>query len=147
MRRLIAVLLFVLAGAGFTAAPANAAGHQFRGHIDTTGVPGQVIMIEGHGIISGLGITTFTGSEVADPSTGAITGSGTFVAANGDELTFAWADLPVSGAPPVITFAGPMTVTGGTGHLANRSGTVSLNGGFDFTTNTGWFDVSGSIGS
>ena len=146
MRRRIAVLLFALAVAGLTAGPANAAGHQFRGHIDTTAVPGQVITIEGHGIISGLGVTTMTGSEVAGP-TGALTGSATFVAANGDELTFAWADLPVSGAPPVITFAGPMTVTGGTGHLANRSGTVSLNGGFDFRTNTGWFDVSGSIGS
>ena len=146
MRRVITVLLVALAVAGLSAAPANAAGHQFRGHIDTTAVPGPVITIDGHGIISGLGLTTMTGSEVVGP-TGALSGSATFVAANQDELTVTRTDVPVSGAPPVITFAGPMTVTGGTGHLATRSGTVLVNGGFDFTSNTGWFDLSGSIGS
>jgi len=145
MRRLVPLLLSILVLVGMGAAPANAAGHQFRGHLDTTAVPGPVITLEGRGIISGLGVTTMTGSEAVGP-TGALTGSATFVAANGDELTFSWTDVPVSGAPPVITFAGPMTVTGGTGRLAHRSGTVSFQGKFDFTTNTGWFDVSGSIG-
>ena len=145
MRRLVLVLLSVVVLVGMMAAPANAAGHQFRGRIDTTAVPGPVITLEGRGIISGLGVTTMTGSEVVGP-TGALTGSATFVAANGDALTFSWTEVPVSGAPPVITFTGPMTVTGGTGRLADRAGTVSLRGQFDFTTNTGWFDVSGSIG-
>lgn len=145
MRRLLPVLLSAVVPVALVAAPADAAGHQFRGHIETTAVPGPVITIDGRGTISGLGTTTMTGSEVVGAN-GALTGSATFVAANGDTLSFSWTEVPVSGAPPVITFAGPMTVTGGTGRLADRAGTVSLRGQFDFTTNTGWFDVTGAIG-
>jgi hypothetical protein len=144
-------MIFVFAAAvaalAMLSGTAQAAGHQFRGHIATTAVPGPTITVEGRGIISGLGVTTITGSQTADPTTGALTGSGTFTAANGDDITFAWNDIPVTGAPPLISFAGTMRVIDGTGRLADRSGTVEFTGGFDFRTNTGFLDVSGALDS
>ena|SRR5689334_2780841 len=147
MRRMIVVLTAAVAVLAFLSGTAQAAAHQFRGHIATTAVPGPTITIAGHGIISGLGVTTMTGSQTADPTTGALTGSGTFTAANGDDITFAWTDVPDAGAPPTITFAGTMRVIDATGRLADRSGKVSFTGGFDFRTNTGSFDVSGALNS
>ena len=128
-------------------APAYAAGHQFRGHIDTTAILGPTITINGHGNVSGLGKTTFSGTEVDDPITG-LTGQATFTAANGDQVSFAFTGVPVDGSAfPVIAFAGPMTLTGGTGHFAARAGTVQFTGGYNFATNVGFIDVNGSIGS
>lgn len=145
MRRLLFVAVAAITALAMLSGTARATGHQFRGHIATTAVPGPTIAIEGHGSISGLGVTTMTGSQTADPATGALSGTGTFTAANGDDISFAWSDIPVTGAPPVISFAGTMRVVGGTGRLADRSGTVSFSGGFDFRTNTGYFDVSGAL--
>lgn len=116
-----------------------------RSRRHTAAVPGPTITIKRHGIISGLGVTTMTGSQTADQTTGALSGTATFTAADGDDISFAWRDIPVTGAPPVISFAGTMRVVGGTGRLADRSGTVSFSGGFDFRTNTGYFDVSGAL--
>jgi hypothetical protein len=136
-----------LTGLGIPSAAAE--GHQFRGHIDTTATqagPTAPVLIEGSGVISGLGVTTVSGSEVVNPANGTITGSANFTAASGDTLTFAWSDVPLAGAPPAITFGGEMAVQGGTGRLADRVGTVMFTGGFDFTTGQGWFDVTGSLG-
>jgi hypothetical protein len=149
MRTLITALLSVAMLSVVAVGPASAAGHQFRGHVVTTatvGGPTDPVLLEGRGVISGLGASTMSGSELVDPVDGSITGSATFVAASGDQITFSWTDIPVAGAPPVITFAGPMTVTGATGRLAGRGGTVSFSGMFDFRTGQGSFDVSGSIG-
>ena len=150
MRRIVTVLIATAALTGMGVPPAAAAqAHQFRGHINTTARqagPTAPVMIEGSGIISGLGVTTMSGSEVVNPITGSISGSATFTAASGDALSFAWSDVAVAGAPPAITFGGPMTVTDGTGRLAERAGTVTFTGGFNFITGQGWFDVTGSIG-
>lgn len=150
MRRIVLLLSSVALIVGMGTGSATAAGHQFRGHIDTTATPaapGQLITIDGHGLVSGLGLTSVAGTEVADPQTGAITGSATFTAANGDEITFSWADVPVSFTGPTsLVFTGDMMVTGGTGRLADRSGTVAITGGYDFVTTHGWFDMTGSIG-
>ncbi|HET6877928.1 MAG TPA: hypothetical protein VFH38_10400 [Jatrophihabitans sp.] len=145
MRKILFVATAAAMALAMFSGTAQAAGHQFRGHIATTAVPGPTITIDGRGHVSGLGDTTMTGVQTADPTTGALTGSGTFTAANGADITFAWSDIPVGGTPPVITFAGSMRVIGGTGRLADRCGTVGFTGGFDFRTNTGYFDVSGAL--
>ena len=91
---------------------------------------------QGTGNISHLGKVTYTQNltaTVTGPTTVALSGTGTLVAANGDQVfyTFTGTATPPSLVPAVgqtipVTF--DTTITGGTGRFADASGTVTTTG-------------------
>ena len=88
--------------------------------------------IAGHAAHLGKVTTgTVTLTPTADPNTFTITGTGTFVAANGDRLFTTTAGTttttgPQVGATAELTFVN--TITGGTGRFSDASGSFTTTG-------------------
>lgn len=91
---------------------------------------------EGTAIFSHLGKTTYTLDytfTITGPTTVELNGSGTLVAANGDQvfLTFTGTAAPPTPVPAVgqtVPFTTVGTITGGTGRFSDASGTTTING-------------------
>ena len=74
-----------------------------------------------------------------------ITSTGTYTAANGDQLftTFTGTGtLPVDG---IVSYSGTETVTGGTGRFAGATGSYVREGTVNVATSTGVFEISGTL--
>jgi hypothetical protein len=72
------------------------------------------------------------------------TGTGTFVAANGDLLYITFHGVG-DGGHPVLHFTSYVTFVGGTGRFEGATGTATVQGIFDATTGSGPADWDGMI--
>lgn len=101
------------------------------------------LSIAGEGRGTELGHFTATLSFCGRDDNTLDTGTGTFVAANGDLLN--WTFHGVSdGVHPVLHFISYVTFTGGTGRFEGVTGKATVVGSFDDNTGTGpgdWFGI------
>jgi hypothetical protein len=84
-------------------------------------------------------IVVFTG-----PTTATASNTGTYTAANGDQLFASWTGTATINGP-AITFSGPETIAGGTGRFTNASGSTWVEGTASFVTSTGQFTSVGTV--
>jgi hypothetical protein len=107
------------------------------------GLPGTAL-VEGNvtGIASQLGRFTMTYSATVNEADGSGVGTGQFVAANGDTIsyTFAAQVLPTD-TPDTLDIIEMSTITGGTGRFAGAKGSFILERLLNFVTG----DTSGSF--
>jgi hypothetical protein len=71
-----------------------------------------------------------------------------FTGAAGDTVTIAYSAIPVGPGPvpeTTISWAGPTTITGGTGRFAGASGDAWIVGGYCFVADRGFFSLDGTI--
>ncbi len=82
--------------------------------------------------IAHLGLTQATLTQTVDVTTGALTGTGVYVAANGDEITFTFtgtAELSFTDpTDATVTFVGVQDLSAGTGRFAAADGTAEFAG-------------------
>jgi len=78
------------------------------------------------------------------PTTATATSTGTYTAANGDQLFATWTGTATSNGPD-NTFSGPETFAGGTGRFAGASGSTWVSGTASFATMTGQFTSVGTL--
>lgn len=82
--------------------------------------------------ISHLGLTEATLTQTVDVTTGALSGTGVYVAANGDEITFTFtgaAELTFTDpTDATVTFEVVQDLSGGTGRFATADGTAEVAG-------------------
>jgi hypothetical protein len=82
--------------------------------------------------LSHLGLTQATLTQTVDVTTGALSGTGVYVAANGDELAFTFtgtAELSFTDpTDATVTFAVAQDLSGGTGRFAAADGTANVSG-------------------
>ena len=125
------LLAIILATVAFAAPAATSQALPFKGTFqgqEVIIVPGPPTVL--HGIGSGNatqpGGYTISYDPVVDLPTA--TTSGTFVAANGDTLTFVGTGLSAveAGGPGEFDIVEQWTITGGTGRFAGASGNVTL---------------------
>jgi hypothetical protein len=108
--------------------------------------PTLLVTGEGTGNATQLGRFTFTYDELVDLATGTGTGTYELTAANGDTLTADWTGygLPTDD-PTVLSVVEHATITGGTGRLANASGTFTVERLFNFVTSSGPGSIEGAV--
>lgn len=87
------------------------------------GSGGVVITAVGEGTATKLGKFTRSETILLDPATGTVTGTITFVAADGDELYCTFEGAYTS----PTTLSGTYTFTGGTGRFESASGEADFN--------------------
>lgn len=68
-----------------------------------------------------------------------------FTFRNGDELYATSVGIGIEDPPGTAAFNGEFTITGGTGHFANASGTATYAGTADTFAGTGQFEIDGVI--
>ena len=94
--------------------------------------PIEVQRIEYTCRVSHLGLVHAVVTQTVDVATGALSSTGTFVAANGDELGVSFDGTAVldftDPTDATVTFQGTQEFSGGTGRFADASGTAELNG-------------------
>ncbi len=82
--------------------------------------------------LSHLGLTQAVLTQTVDVTTGALSGTGVYVAANGDELAFTFtgtAELSFTDpTDATVTFEAVQDLTGGTGRFAAADGTAEVVG-------------------
>lgn len=118
----LAALLVSNHAAAFNGTPMKGKGHgEITGLAPVSG--GVEITATGSGEATHLGKYTRTEQIFLDPSTGALTGSITFVAADGSELFCEFS----GGFTGPNTASGTYDLVGGTGRFQNASGTASFN--------------------
>ncbi len=82
--------------------------------------------------LSHLGLTQAVLTQTVDVTTGVLSGTGVYVAANGDELAFTFTgSAALSFSDPTdatVTFEAVQDVTGGTGRFAAADGTAEVAG-------------------
>ena len=82
--------------------------------------------------LSHLGLTQATLTQTVDVMTGALSGTGVYVAANGDELAFTFtgtAELSFTDpTDATVTFEAVQALSGGTGRFAPADGTAEVAG-------------------
>jgi hypothetical protein len=82
--------------------------------------------------LSHLGLTQATLTQTVDVMTGALSGTGVYVAANGDELAFTFtgtAELSFTDpTDATVTFEAVQDLSGGTGRFAPADGTAEVAG-------------------
>jgi hypothetical protein len=86
------------------------------------------VALSGSGHGSSLGSFTLVAQHTTNGLSGAITrGSITFTGSNGDQLygTYTGQESPTN-SPDIVTAAGVITVTGGTGKFAKAKGTINF---------------------
>ena len=94
-----------------------------------------------------LGRTTASVEQVVvftGPTTATASNTGTYTAANGDQLFATWTGTATMNGP-AITFSGPETIAGGTGRFTNASGATWVEGTASFVTSTGQFTSVGTL--
>lgn len=102
------------------------------------------LFLEGAGTGTHLGSFTITLGFCGRPDGTLDTGTGTFVAANGDLLYITFHGVS-DGGHPVLHFTSYVTFTGGTGRFEGATGTATVQGVFDATTGAGPADWNGMI--
>ncbi len=115
--------------------------------------PIEVQRIEYTCRISHLGLTHAVVTQTVDVTTGDLSSSGVFVAANGDQLSGDFIGLAVlSFVDPTdatVTFHGTEEFSPGTGRFANATGTAQLAGSASVNlitgAGTGEFTLEGSL--
>ena len=94
--------------------------------------PIEVQRIEYTCRVSHLGLTHAVVTQTVDVTTGALTNSGVYVAANGDELNSTFTGTAqitfTSPTTATVTFAGTQAFSGGSGRFTQASGTADLAG-------------------
>jgi hypothetical protein len=82
--------------------------------------------------LSHLGLTQAVLTQTVDVTTGALSGTGVYVAASGDELAFTFtgtAELSFTDpTDATVTFEAVQDLTGGTGRFATADGTAEVVG-------------------
>ena len=93
-----------------------------------------------------LGRTTFTGVEVINLITGTVTNTGTWTAANGDQLMSVFNGTGVTDGIDAV-FGGVITFVSGTGRFQGVSGSLDMEGNSNASTNpaTGEYRMKGNI--
>lgn len=93
-----------------------------------------------------LGRTTFVGVEVINLATGTVTNTGTWTAANGDQLMSQFNGTGVTDGIDA-TFSGIITFISGTGRFQGVSGSLDMEGNSNASTNpaTGEYRMTGNI--
>ena len=102
------------------------------------------LFLEGGGNATHLGLFTITLGFCGRPDGTLDTGTGTFVAANGDLLYITFHGVS-DGGHPILHFTSYVTFTGGTGRFAGATGTATVQGIFDANTGAGPADWDGMI--
>jgi hypothetical protein len=102
------------------------------------------LFLEGAGTGTHLGNFTITLGFCGRGDGTLDTGTGTFVAANGDLLYIIFHGVS-DGGHPVLHFTSYVTFVGGTGRFEGVTGTATVNGIFDATTGAGPADWDGMI--
>jgi hypothetical protein len=115
--------------------------------------PIEVQRIEYSCHLSHLGLTHAVTTQTVDVTTGAISSTGVYVAANGDRLNVDFVGTAVlSFTDPTdatVTFQGTQTLSPGSGRFADGHGTAGLTGTAHINlitgAGTGEFDVEGEL--
>ena len=102
------------------------------------------LYLEGAGTGTHLGNFTITLGFCGRADGTLDTGTGTFVAANGDLLYITFHGVS-DGGHPILHFTSYVTFTGGTGRFEGATGTATVNGIFDANTGAGPADWEGRI--
>ena len=103
----------------------------FAGRCDVrvtqTALSNGQVQLTGQGTceLTHLGRSAYAVDQIVDPAQGAITGTGTFTAANGDELRAAFSS-PFATGTSLDAFQSTLTFTGGTGRFVGAAGTASF---------------------
>ena len=93
-----------------------------------------------------LGRTTFVGTEVINLATSVVTNTGTWTAANGDQLMTVFNGNGTTDGIDAV-FSGVITFVGGTGRFQGVSGSLDMEGNSNASTNpaTGEYRMTGNI--
>ncbi len=93
-----------------------------------------------------LGRTTFVGVEVINLVTGTVTNTGTWTAANGDQLMSQFNGTGVTNGTDAV-FSGVITFVSGTGRFQGVSGSLDMEGNSNASTipATGEYRMTGTI--
>ena len=102
------------------------------------------LFLEGEGTGTHLGHFTITLGFCGRADGTLDTGTGTFVAANGDLLYITFHGVS-DGGSPVLHFTSYVSFAGGTGRFEGTTGTATVNGIFDGRTGAGPADWEGMI--
>lgn len=104
------------------------------------------LAIEGVCNLRHMGRTTLVSTEVIDFSTGVVTNTATWTAANGDQIMSEFNGNGTTDGDNA-TFAGVITYVSGTGRFEGVSGTVNAEGNSHFTglTAVGEYRMNGTI--
>lgn len=102
------------------------------------------LFLEGAGTGTHLGNFTITLGFCGRADGTLDTGTGTFVAANGDLLYITFHGVS-DGGHPILHFTSYVTFVGGTGRFEGATGTATVNGIFDANTGAGPADWDGVI--
>jgi hypothetical protein len=102
------------------------------------------LFLEGGGTGTHLGKFTITLGFCGRGDGTLDTGTGTFVAANGDLLYITFHGVS-DGGHPVLHFTSYVSFVGGTGRFEGATGTATVTGVFDATTGSGPADWDGMI--
>jgi hypothetical protein len=102
------------------------------------------LFLEGAGTATELGNFTITLGFCGRGDGTLDTGTGTFVAANGDLLYITFTGVS-DGGYPTLHFTSYVTFTGGTGRFDGTTGTATVNGSFDDLTGLGPADWNGEL--
>lgn len=98
--------------------------------------------------VTHLGRATATTEQIViftSATTAVASSTGTYTAANGDQLFVTWTGTATSNGPD-NAFSGTETFTGGTGRFAGASGSSWVSGTASFATMTGHFTSQGTLG-
>jgi hypothetical protein len=115
--------------------------------------PIEVQRIEYTCHLSHLGLTHAVTTQTVDVTTGAISSTGVYVAANGDQLNVDFVGTAVLSftdpSDATVTFLGTQTLSPGTGRFADGHGTAGLSGTAHINlitgSGTGEFTVEGKL--
>jgi hypothetical protein len=151
------LLAFAIAAPGIAAAKRGGTDRPLKGSTSATttvNIATQTGTSQGTAVVSHLGRSSFT-LNFAFTITGGtvnVTGTGTLVAANGDEVfvTFTGTATPPAPVPAVgqrIPGSNVFTITGGTGRFSDASGTFTSTGALEIVSITGTTFTSRDVGT
>jgi hypothetical protein len=157
MKRLVMTVLaggLIAVSLGSTSAPSAASPTRPLSAFCQTAVqPGATILVTGSCHITHLGLAQVESSHGVIPAgpmvdgvlpIALVDGRGTYVAANGDKLYFAYSGLgTLAPATGHAVFHGATSYTGGTGRVAGAAGSASFHG--QATGSSGWVQETGTL--
>ena len=138
------------AAAGLSATSLTSHELPFRGSLTATEtgvVAFPTLTVDGSaaGSATHLGRYTAAFDATVNLLDGTATGSYTFTAANGDQLSSTFVGLGVPAGGSLASITETLTITGGTGRFAGAAGTLVVKRLLDQTTNESSGSIDGSI--